>query len=160
MHRNPNDVINSLKEKGWFTDENMQKINLGPKYPKKIIDNIKITYWIKSEDIEFWVSADELSRCAYYYKSVSEEILNNSGTATIIDYDEFIKKPFEIFSNLIDRLGLRYGEKTEEILSTVQYQDKQREDYSEGLSSELLSDIKNIDERLKELSFKCNPPKN
>ena len=154
MHRNPNDVINSLKEKGWFTDENMQKINLVPKYPEKIIDNIKIPYWIKSEDIEFWVSADELSRCVYYYKRISEEILKNSDSAIIIDYDEFIKRPDELFKKIVDRLSLDYGEKTQEILDTVKFQEKKRENYLIGLNSDLLLNIENLDKKLKELSVK------
>ena len=157
MHRNPNDVINSLKRKGWFSSKNLQKINLTPKYPKKIIDNIKIPYWVKQEDENFWLNTDEINRCAYYYKRISEEVLKNAGSSIIINYEEFIEKPNEIFRDLVKLLGLEFGEKTEEILSTVKYQYKQREDYSEVLDGELLSAIENLDEKLKASSFYINP---
>jgi hypothetical protein len=153
MHRNPNDVINSLKRKNWFSSRNLQKINLTPKYPKKIIDNIKIPYWVKQEDENFWINTDEINRCAYYYKRISEEVLENADSSIIINYEEFVKKPNEIFKDVVKLLGLEFGEKTEEILSTVQYQDKHREDYLEGLDGELLSAIENLDEKLKALSF-------
>jgi hypothetical protein len=157
MHRNPNDVINSLKRKGWFSSKNLQKINLTPKYPKKIIDNIKIPYWVKQEDENFWLNTDEINRCAYYYKRISEEVLENAGSSIIINYEEFIEKPNEVFRYLVKLLGLEFGEKTEEILSTVQYQFKHREDYLGGLDGELLSAIENLDEKLKASSFYMNP---
>jgi hypothetical protein len=157
MHRNPNDVINSLKRKGWFSSENLQKINLTPQYPKKIIDNIKIPHWVKQEDEIFWLNTDEINRCGYYYKRVSEEVLENAGSSIIINYEEFIEKPNEVFRYLVKLLGLEFGEKTEEILSTVQYQYKHREDYLEGLDGELLSAIENLDEKLKASSFYMNP---
>ena len=157
MHRNPNDVINSLKRKGWFSSKNLQKIYLTPKYPKKIIDNIKIPYWVKQEDENFWLNTDEINRCAYYYKRISEEVLENAGSSIIINYEEFIEKPNEIFGDVVKLLGLEFGEKTEEILSTVQYQSKHREDYLEGLDGELLSAIENLDEKLKASSFYMNP---
>jgi len=153
MHRNPNDVINSLKRKGWFSSKNLQKINLTPKYPKKIIDNIKIPYWVKQEDEFFWLNTDEINRCAYYYKRVSEEVLENAGSSIIINYEEFIEKPNEVFRDVVKFLGLEFGEKTEEILSTVKYRFKHREDYLEGLDGELLSAIENLDEKLKASSF-------
>lgn len=157
MHRNPNDVINSLKRKGWFSSKNLQKINLTPKYPKKIINNIKIPYWVKQEDEIFWLNTDEINRCAYYYKRVSEEVLENSGSSIIINYEEFIEKPNEVFRDVVNLLRLEFGEKTEETLSSVQYQFKHREDYLEGLDSELLSAIENLDEKLKASSFYMNP---
>jgi len=157
MHRNPNDVINSLKRKGWFSSKNLQKINLTPQYPKKIIDNIKIPHWVKQEDEIFWLNTDEINRCGYYYKRVSEEVLENAGSSIIINYEEFIEKPNEIFRDVVKLLGLEFGEKTEEILSTVQYQFKHREDYLEGLDGELLSAIENLDEKLKASSFYMNP---
>ena len=157
MHRNPNDVINSLKRKGWFSSKNLQKINLTPKYPKKIIDKIKIPYWVKQEDENFWLNTDEINRCAYYYKRISEEVLKNASSSIIINYEEFIEKPNEIFRDVVKLLGLEFGEKTEEILSTVKYQYKQREDYSEVLDGELLSAIENLDEKLRASSFYMNP---
>lgn len=157
MHRNPNDVINSLKRKGWFSSKNLQKINLTPKYPKKIIDNIKIPFWVKQEDEDFWLITDEINRCAYYYKRISEEALENAGSSIIINYEEFIEKPNEIFGDVVKLLGLKFGEKTEETLSTVKYQFKHRKEYLEGLDGELLVAIENLDEKLKASSFYMNP---
>ena len=122
--------------------------------PEKFETNkIKIPYWVKQEDEIFWRNTDEINRCAYYYKRVSEEALENAGSSIIINYEEFIEKPNEIFRDVVKFLGLEFGEKTEEILSTVKYQFKHREDYLEGLDGELLSAIENLDEKLKASSF-------
>jgi len=153
MHRNPNDVINSIIRKKWFSSEYLDEKHPSQIYATEIINSIKIPYWVKQEDKEFWTISNELNRCAYYYRRISEEILENSDSAIIINYEEFVKKPNEIFKDVVKLLGLEFGEKTEEILSTVQYQDKHREDYLEGLDGELLSAIKNLDEKLKALSF-------
>ena len=67
MHRNPNDVINSIVKKKWFSDEFLNKNNSSQVVAVEIIDNIKIPYWIKEEDKSSWIKSDELNRCAYYY---------------------------------------------------------------------------------------------
>lgn len=124
MHRNPNDVINSIVKKRWFSDEYLNKDHPSQVFAIEIAKNIKVPYWIKDEDKSFWIEADELNRCAYYYKRISEEIFKNSNCSIIVNYDEFIKKPIEIFSKIVDSLKLEYGEKTEGILKTVKYQEK------------------------------------
>ena len=154
MHRNPNDVINSIVKKRWFSDEFLNKNNSSQVVAVEIIDNIKIPYWIKEEDKSSWIKSDELNRCAYYYQRISEEILNNSKGSIIIDYDEFIKKPDELFKKIVYLFSLEYGEKTQEILDTVKYQEKKRENYLTGLNSDLLLNIENLDKKLKELSVK------
>lgn len=153
MHRNPNDVINSIVKKRWFSDEFLSHNHSSQIFAIEILNNIKIPYWVKQEDKELWVESDELNRCAYYYKRVSEEILNNANNSVIIDYDEFIKKPNEMFKNVVKLVGLEFGEKTQTILNTVKFQKKQRDDYLDDMDSKLLMEIKELDQDLRKLSI-------
>lgn len=148
MHRNPNDVINSIVRKGWFSDELLSDKNPSQIYAVKIINNIKVPYWVENEAEDFWVKANELNRCAYYYKRISESIVAHSNNSTVVNYDEFIKKPQQTLDELLSRLDLKATNKTSEILSSVKYQEKKRADFFNDLSSELKNDIEKLDEQL------------
>lgn len=154
MHRNPNDVINSIVQKKWFSNEYLNVNHSSQIFAIEIIDNIKVPYWVKETDKQFWVNTTELNRCAYYYKRISEEILNNASNSIIVDYGKFIKSPDELFKKIVDSLSFEYGEKTQEVLNTVKYQDKKREDHLQGIDSNILLDIENLNSKLKGLSFK------
>lgn len=154
MHRNPNDVINSIVQKKWFSNEYLNENHSSQIFAIEIIDNIKVPYWVKETDKQFWVNTTELNRCAYYYKRISEEILNNASNSIIVDYGKFIKSPDELFKKIVDSLSFEYGEKTQEVLNTVKYQDKKREDHLQGIDSNILLDIENLNSKLKGLSFK------
>lgn len=153
MHRNPNDVINSLVKKGWFSNESLNQKHSSQVFAVEIIENIKVPYWIKEENKNFWINADELSRCAHYYKQISEEILKNANNSIIVDYDKFVNSPNEMFSSLAELIGLEYGEKTQEILDAVKFQEKKRENYLVGLDNSLIISIENLDMKLKGLSI-------
>ncbi|MDB9950641.1 hypothetical protein OAD60_00200 [Candidatus Thioglobus sp.] len=77
----------------------------------KIIDSGAMKIGIVVDEI-FWLNTDEINRCAYYYKRISEEVLENDGSSIIINYEEFIEKPNEIFRDVVKFLGLEFGEKT------------------------------------------------
>mgnify|MGYP006959959428 CR=1 FL=1 len=49
-----------------------------------------------------------------------------------------------IFSNIVDSLGLEYGDKTQEILNTVKYQEKKRRNYISVFDESLLSKMEEI----------------
>ena len=151
MHRNPNDVINSIVKKKWFSDEYLNINHFSQMYAVEILDNIKVPYWIKETDKQFWVNATELNRCAYYYKRISEEILKNADRSIIIDYDEFIQKPADTIQYVVDKLGLKYGVKTQNILDTVKYQEKNRENYLSEIEETLLLKIKDLDFQIRGL---------
>lgn len=153
MHRNPNDVINSIVRKGWFSDELLSHTNPSQIYAVKIINNIKVPYWVKSSDEDFWIKANELNRCAYYYKRISESIVAHSNNSTVVNYDEFIKKPQQTLDELLNKLDLKATTKTSEILSSVKYQEKKRADFLSDISSELKRDIEKLDEQLNTLSI-------
>ncbi len=142
MHRNPNDVIDSIVRKKWFSDE-----YLNVKHPSQVlaidvIDEVKIPYWVKSKDKNFWIGASELDRCAYYYIRISEEISKNGENSIIINYDNFIKNPKKIFETTVEILGLKYGLKTATLLDTVHCQNKNEINWLEKLDAHLLSSLK------------------
>jgi len=148
MHRNPNDVINSIVKKGWFSDKLMNIKHPCQAYATKIIKSVKIPYWVKGEDEFFWVNAAELDRCAYYYKRVSVAMLEARNESIIVNYDSFIKEPHKIFSLIVNQLNLQMSEKTFEVLRSVQYQDKKREAIIGKIDINLALEIKNLNLRL------------
>jgi len=154
MHRNPNDVINSIIKKEWFSDEFLNEKHPSQIKAVKIIESIKIPYWVKHEDEVFWVNATELDRCAYYYKRVSTEILTHYKKSIIIDYDIFVQEPEKIINIISDSLNLEMTEKTYEIINSVNYQDKKRDNLLLSVSNDLREDILLLDTKLKKLSLK------
>jgi len=145
MHRNPNDVINSIIKKQWFSDKFLHENHLSQLFSKKVVNEIKVPYWVMEEDEDFWVKTTELNRCAYYYIQISKAILDNRFDSIIVNYDDFVIKPKIILEFISDKLKLDITEKTLEVVSTVKYQDKKRMNY-----------LLNIDKKLQKIMFDIN----
>lgn len=114
VYREPLANLSSLLEKRWFNTA-MQDYN---PYPFVFYRNNKIPYWVLSSDYDQWVSMNEIDRCAYYY-IVMNKAIERIDSAIVVNYDRFIAAPFEVVSELSDRLGLGFGEKTSEIIDSV-----------------------------------------
>jgi hypothetical protein len=72
---------------------------------------------VPKEDIQNWEKSNELERCCYYYTLMYENITDKD--SIIIDYDKFVKNPFEQFDKLIKYLGLKSGELQHSLLGNV-----------------------------------------
>lgn len=152
LYREHNAVISSILRKKWFSDLNIKDTSPSQIYASEIIQGVKIPYWIKKQDLKFWIRSDEINRCAYYYKRCLEEVVKNSKSSIIIDYDQLIKKPNEIFSKLVNKIGFKYGQKTKEILSTIKSKKKKIHDFKLKIDSKLISDISKFNIKLKKFS--------
>ena len=69
---------------------------------------------------------NELHRIAYYYLRVNEPINQITGCITV-KYDDLIDDPVGTAKSLANNLELTWGEKTDEILSTVHRTTKDRD---------------------------------
>ena len=132
-----NDITNSIIKKKWFSDEFLDVSHDSQIYAVKIIDSVKIPFWVQEEDISFWLNADEINRCAYYCLKISEPILKYSNNAIIFDYDTFIVNPEEKTQYLANKFGLSSTNKTKQILTTVKYQDKKRKYYINEINEDI-----------------------
>ena len=153
MHRNVNDIISSTVKKKWFSDEFLDESHDSQIYATKVINGVKIPFWIQEKDIDFWLNASEINRCAYYCLKISECILNNSNNSIILDYDSFIANPVEKTEYLAKKLDLNSTDKTLEVISTVKYQDKKRRNFINEINEDLVSQIKEINSSIVALSI-------
>ena len=149
MHRGPNDVINSLVKKNWFSDEFLNIDHPSQIYPTKHKNSIKIPYWVNKQDEGFWVESGEINRAAYYYKRISEEIIKLSNSAIIVDYDVFVQNPAMVVNMVTSALELKQTNKTIELIDNVKYQNKERDDVIRCVSTALLKEINELNQHIK-----------
>lgn len=116
MRRRPSDVFHSLLEKKWFTDQSLSKRNLI--WPFQIFNNLKIPLWVHDDDIKRWAEMTTIDRIGYYYVQMNKHI-GEIQDSIIIDFDHFVEQPLETANDLCAKLGLCFGDKTENILQTV-----------------------------------------
>tara|TARA_Y100000814_G_C12279158_1_gene384475 strand:- start:16 stop:915 length:900 start_codon:yes stop_codon:yes gene_type:complete len=123
--RNPIDVINSLKEKSWFSDESL--IGVDEIFPQLVLGEDKAPFWINIENIKKWNNYNELDKCAYYYDYMMQKISLLSNKIFIINYDDLLNRTSDIVDHLCEYLNLEYGDKTDELISSVVKREKPRD---------------------------------
>ncbi len=124
MTRKAPEVFNSIREKGWFRASTLLHENLN--WPNRFIHGLRIPFWVDPKDSDDWYHMDELHRIAYYYLRVNESIKDIPGCIRI-RYDDLVKDPRDTIRSLSEHMNLTWGEKTEEILTTVRRTHKQRD---------------------------------
>lgn len=123
MFRKVESVIASLIKKNWFSEEGLTGFTAY--WPIKDAAAPVVPYWIPDKDIKWWKEMNEVERSCYYYILMYDN-LTEDDMSIIINYDEFVKTPNEIFRALIERLGFSEGELTRYILSKIEEQPKDR----------------------------------
>lgn len=150
MHRNSNDVINSLLSKGWFSDASLNSNDKSEIFPTSIVNNVKVPFWVEECKLDFWINSSEINRCAYYVLKILESVNSNKNKAVIVDYDKFVCKPEYTMSQIISKFGMKPGCKTNEILSVIKLQKKQRCKLMNRINCELFEriiDLEKVAER-------------
>lgn len=108
-------TINSLYKKKWFTNENANKNLL---WPFSIYKDIQIPFWVKVEDHQNWYEMDSVDRCAYYYLQIMTNVPKITNKIEL-NYEDLVKSPDKVIEDLAGTLGLKWGAKTKEIISTI-----------------------------------------
>ena len=153
MVRNPNDTINSLVKKEWFTDANLNPVNPPPVMDFNIINNFRIPKFVPKEDYELWINANEIERCAYYFIRINEILINNKKSLSFVSYDELIKYPKHILKNICNKFNLSEGKKTSEIISEVKYRDRERRNLLANLRENFIDRIRVIEMEMRTLGL-------
>ncbi len=123
MKRGAVETINSLLQKDWFSDGN---ISNSPIWPFRVRGGRKIPFWVKEDDDDYWLQLNVLDRCAYYYIRVSEDLGRMPGRIEV-EYEKLLADPAVTIQSLADRLGLQFGEKTNEIVQSIKPTNKSRD---------------------------------
>ena len=124
MYRNPVDVLNSIIQKEWFTDNSIK--NGGIIWPNYDVGGMYVPFWVKKDNIEGWLEMDEFSRAGYYIERMLLPI-REIESPFIIDYDSLVSSPKEILSTIKEKLNLKDGNKTKDIVDSIKYQEKPRD---------------------------------
>lgn len=115
MKRGALETLHSLIEKKWFSDDNP---NSALPWPFRERAGRRVPYWVADDDTAMWLELGELDRCAYYYIRMSEAEASLAGRIEI-RYAELLSQPHALAATLAERLGVRFGPRTEAVLASI-----------------------------------------
>ena len=114
--RDPLEIINSIYNKHWFTDNNLKGANLI--WPFMKIKDYKVPFWVKENQISRFCDMSEIDRCAYYVLN-QYKYLKDIKSSMIINYQDLLYNTSQIVDELCLKYNLKYGSKTKSIISLV-----------------------------------------
>lgn len=109
------ETIQSLIQKGWFQEHGVAN---HVSWPFREYEGVRVPYWVSAGDEELWCSLGEIDRCAYYYLRMSDAPPEGDKVLHL-RYASLVIQPAKTAQQLADWLGLRFGEKTPEVLKTM-----------------------------------------
>jgi hypothetical protein len=148
MLRNPESVIGSIVRKGGLKNDKL----LGPmNYPPyKSYREFFLPCWVDDADLANFVEMSEVERAAYYYIKMYAVSLNSECNHTlVVDYNDFVIRPREIFGIICEKIGRRHGNKTNDILGLVKEPKKDRHFSWNGVDHQLRDKVYEIAGMLK-----------
>lgn len=114
--RDPEETIRSLVAKKWFSDDfqkTSQQLSLDRRF-----DGMLTPAWVPRGHERFWRGLDEVNRAAYYLVLVNRQ-LDRIPDAVAVEYRDLAESPEQTSRRLAERLGLRWGPMTAEIVASV-----------------------------------------
>lgn len=115
MVRNAVETIHSLMAKNVFTPGHPSSTL---PWPFRIIENVRIPYWVRIGDEKLWNELNEIDRYAYYYIRMNENV-GGSSQQFVLKYSELVNSPFVVSKKIADFLGLAFGKRTEAIIASI-----------------------------------------
>ena len=113
MRRGAIETINSILQKGWFSDSGLSTNMI---WPFLTTESVHVPYWVNERDVDLWLSMDEINRCAYYYIRVNQLVPDN---AIVVNYENLVSQPLKVVRDLANLLELNFGSKTSDIVSSI-----------------------------------------
>jgi hypothetical protein len=143
--------IASLLNTGWYSDDGLRRGSIWPNYRLAEVE-LPIPFWVDEEYASLFGSLDELNRCLFLY-FVNLEATSSLSDKIIVKYEELVDRPRETTETIAAKLGLRFGEITEEVIGTIKKRKAKEIRCSDGLlSGELLNRFGYASTNLHELS--------
>lgn len=141
MVRNPGDVLNSLVSKKWFSDEALHTDSPLPQIDFEMNGAYRVPKWVEPSQVDFWMTASELERCAYYWIRINEYLLGNVEAYHFVSYDAMVRDPESVLAGICDAFSLSRGGKTEAVLASIQARPRKSEQVIHQLPDYLLERI-------------------
>jgi hypothetical protein len=117
VFRNYEDILNSILIKGWFNDDNKNKIT-----PYITINNAQIPTVISEKWHQEWSRLNEIER-AMIYMNEQLDYLSQLENYTRVDYNKLVENP-NIILDYFKELNLKPTAKTHELLKTIRNNEK------------------------------------
>lgn len=126
--RNPEKVINSILERKWYSDGQINN-NQGHSGKWLFKKNTKknLPLWLDKNSINRFLNENEATRCAMYYlseynnfKKLSKK--RNKKDVILIDYDDVISNPLKFKKIISKRLRLKATTQTKTLVKTIKPQ--------------------------------------
>lgn len=144
MLRDAAGTINSILAKKWFNDASADKNQI---WPFDICNRVRVPFWVKPVDMEYWTTLSELDRAAYYYVRINEEVENIPGRFEVI-YNNLIMRPKEVVGEIGEKLGLEFGPKTMDVVTSIHRNERRNDFFNiENINSDLRCRVKYHSER-------------
>lgn len=144
MLRDAVGTINSVMHKQWFSDETNGKSLI---WPFRICKDVRVPFWVKPRDMEYWTTLSELDRAAYYYIRINEDVEHIPGRIEVA-YDSLVAQPEETLAAVTEKLNLRFGPKTDEIVAGIRKTKKKRDLFvMDKITSDLRQRVKHYSDR-------------
>jgi hypothetical protein len=118
MLRQPESVIASLMERGWYSDHQMVHLGGDWIFRRTSKTNKKIAPWVSDALVEEFVRSQEVDRCAMCYIEQYRHLVGRTD-CLVVDYDELVQRPRSYFGAVVESLGERFGPLTSNLLSTI-----------------------------------------
>ena len=150
MLRKPESVIGSFVRKQSYTDEFLRGPWTYPPYRRE--GEFFLPSWVAPKDSKKFITMNPVERCCYVYTR-GYESLPQQDRVTIIDYDDFVTRPTELFENLCNRYGRKFGPNTKKILNLVKEPQKDRYFSWEDVNSKLKQKVFEVFEDKKSQAF-------
>lgn len=121
IYRNPIDVIRSICQKGWFSDEQLSEKSFEPLRAMKNYNGYRIHYFINEEIHDKWLKMKETDKALYYYLFHINKFLDlvDNPNIIFICYDNLVKEPTKVYSEIKTKLRLLNGSRSNEILNSI-----------------------------------------
>jgi hypothetical protein len=112
--RHPCEVARSVMERKWYHGNNLSYKTSGPVIGSEYGNIPACLVDIGPEE---WLKLDEEERCHAIYVGCYSNI--PSMRVTVIDYKKLTKDPYQTISVFSEKIGLKWGEKTESLVTSV-----------------------------------------
>jgi hypothetical protein len=139
IHREGNAVINSALKLRWWADDTLEHRDIV--WPSRNPAGRSIPWFVEDDRMEWWQSASELERAAYYYVQ-SLAGLDRISNPIILSYEHMMADPAGTVHGLASRLGLRFGPVTPSLIEGVQERTKQETDWIAQLPTALADRVR------------------
>jgi hypothetical protein len=116
LYRRAEDTLNSVLQKKWFADDTIKDGLIH--WPNRTVRGMPIPYFVPEADSDYWLSADELHRSAYYYVRMMDN-LRTVENAIVLNYDRMLGDPQQTINALASRLDLAFGPKTAGLVASI-----------------------------------------